>query len=330
MLFRMKLTAGILVHRDEKYLSRCLETLTKQEGLGQIGTDWQIVVRDNAAPDKAYIEDAQRHFPDVVFLMNEDNAGYSRGHNDIARRFPADFHAILNNDVLYEPNFLSNILQALENTQYGSGAGKLLKWDFEGSPEKSNVIDTVGIAATKSHQFKDLGQGEEDHGQFDNNCKRFGASGAAVIYRRSDLEQVKYEGDEFYDETMFMYKEDCDLSERLVAIGKPCIYVPEARAWHDRTASGMIKRSERSVRERSGSAAHQTVILKKHLKWLPFSIRLRAILRDCIRWCFLMIREPMIFFKARKILRTGKDEMRKRREQTKHDVPFAEVAHLFS
>jgi GT2 family glycosyltransferase len=326
----MLLTTGILVHRDEKYLSRCLETLTQQEGLGTLGSDWQIVVRDNAAPDKAYILEAQQQFPDVVFLMDEDNAGYSRGHNDIMRRFPADFHAILNNDVLYEPNFLLLILKALEDQQYGSGAGKLLKWNFGEDPEKSNVIDTVGIAATKSHQFKDLGQGEEDHGQFDNDCKRFGASGAAVIYRRSDLERVKYEGDEFYDETMFMYKEDCDLSERLVAIGKPCIYVPEARAWHDRTASGVIKRSERSVRERSGSAAHQTVILKKHMKWLPFSIRLKAMLRDGVRWCFLMIREPMIFLKARKILRTGKAEMKKRREQTKHVVKFAEVANLFS
>ena len=246
------------------------------------------------------------------------------------RRFPRVDAAFNNIFVRYEPFFLTCLTKALEkNPAYGSSVGKLLRWNYGQNPEKTNIIDTVGIATTKSHHFFDLGQGEEDRSQYDAARKRFGGSGAAVIYRRSDLESVEYNNHEFYDETMFMYKEDCDLAERLVAIGKPCLVIPEAHAWHDRTASSTIKRSMRSKRERTASAAHHSIIIMKHWQWFPLGMRIRILFYEILRWKFLFFCEPSIFFAAWKLWRGKRSKILQRRKATKHLVPFSQIASLF-
>lgn len=301
----MKLTAGILAHKDEKYLLRCLETLTVQEGLGELGKNWQIVIRDNATPDKTYLFDAQKQFPQVMFLMNGDNAGFSRGHNDIIRRYPAEFHAVLNNDILYNPDFLQKLLKTLEeNPRFGSSTGKLLYWDYGGHPEKTNIIDSCGIHMSKAHAFVDRGQGEEDTAftpnDYDTPGVCFGGSGAAVLYRRESLEAVQENGN-YYDERMFMYKEDIDLAYRLMVQGHFCLYVPEAIAWHHRTTS--VPRNKRSMREKIGSAAHESLLLRKHRKQWSFSTRWCTMLRQYGKWFYLLIFEPKVFFAARKLLR---------------------------
>jgi GT2 family glycosyltransferase len=326
-----KLTLGLLTHNDQKYLDRCLETLTAQEGLGQLGQDWLIVIRDNGSDDEAYLKEAEQKYPRIQILYTGDNAGFARGHNDIMRRFPAQYHGVLNNDVLYEPDFFKNIIDALDaNVQYGSATGKLLQWDYGNDPEKTNVIDTVGIGITQSHRFYDIGQGEEDVGQYDEVCSQFGSSGSAVVYRRNDLMKVMYMNGEFYDETMFMYKEDCDLAERLVAIGKPCLYTPDSRAWHDRTASSTISRTERSTRERAGSAAHQSIIIQKHWKWLPLGVKVRTALREIFRWGYLLVTEPSVYKAARSLMKERSDEIKKRRAQTRHTVSFKSIRIYFS
>jgi hypothetical protein len=54
-------------------------------------------------------------------------------------------------------------------------------WDFnpaDGADRKANVIDSCGIGITPSHHFYDIGQGEEDNGQYDKLKDIFGPSGA--------------------------------------------------------------------------------------------------------------------------------------------------------
>ncbi len=327
----MRLTAEILTYNDQKYLARCLETLVSQQGLGTLSQDWRIVILDNGSKDIEYLLEAKRKYPEIDFLLENENHGFGKGHNMIMRRFPATYHAILNNDVLFSPEYLSLLADQLEvNPGFGSGTGKLLWWEFGGNPERTMIIDSTGLGVTQSHRFFDRGQGEIDRGQYDQNRKCFGASGAAALYRRSSLEEVAYTNEEFFDETMFMYKEDCDLAERLVAVQKPCLYVPTAVAWHNRTASTNITRAQRSQRERTGSAAHHTLIIRKHWRWLPWGVRLSILFREFFRWTFILFKEPMIFFGARKVLWSKRDEIQKRRTQTKHSVPFSKVRSLFS
>lgn len=326
----MRLTAGILTYNDQKYLPRCLETLTASQGLGELSKDWKIVILDNGSKDIEYLLEAKQQYPMIDFLLERENNGFGKGHNIIMRRFPALFHAVLNNDVLFSPDYLSLLLHSLDaNPKFGSSTGKLLWWDLGGNPERTMIIDSTGVGVTKDHAFFDRGQGEIDKGQYDANRECFGASGAAALYRRSTLEEISYGNGEYFDETMFMYKEDCDIAERLIAIGKPCLYVPNAILWHNRTASTNLPREKRSERERTGSAAHHGWIIAKHWHWFPWSIRVRIILRECLRRTFILFFEPSLFFRAWKMTWEKKEEILFRRQQTKHSVPYESVAHFF-
>jgi len=302
---------------------------------------WQVICLDNASNNRIELVRLEKRFPQVRFLREEKNCGFACSHNRIMRAFPADFHAVLNPDLLLTSDFLAKLLGALEhNPRYGSAVGKLLWWNIGGAPERTNIIDSVGIGVSKSHAFCDIGQGKEDHGQYDVPEERFGGSGAAVVYRRSALEDSAYYGHaeerdvsqhaglEFFDETMFLYKEDVDLAYRLLVTGHSCLSVPDALAWHARSLGKRRNRSRRPLQKRIFSAAHESLLLRKHALWWPRRIRLLTSLRQCERWLYLLICEPRVFFGARRLLQKLKIEAEKRRAATKHTIPFERIARL--
>jgi len=331
----MHLTVGILYHDSDRFAARCLETVTTQKGLGQIGQDWQLVCLDNGSHDAKSFEALRGHFPQVSFKHSGSNLGFGAGHNLIMREYPAELHAVLNIDLLLAPDFLRLLVATLQqHHRAGSAIGKLLQWDTEqrSNDQRTTILDSVGIGATRSHHFFDIGQREEDHGQYDAVRECFGGSGAAVVYRRSALEDVAHsngERREFFDETFTMYKEDIDLAYRLQARGWHCLYEPRARGWHARTLS-VAKRRSASARVRTFSIAHESLLLRKHRSWWPFGVRVRTGLRQTAKWAYLLTCEPRVFLGARRLIRKLRAEAVKRRSQAKHNVSYAAISHLFS
>jgi GT2 family glycosyltransferase len=60
----------------------------------------------------------------------------------------------------------------------------------------------------------------------------FGASGAAVLFRRAALDEAADVTGEIYDDRYFSYGEDIDLAWRLRSLGWTVRYTPDARAHH--------------------------------------------------------------------------------------------------
>ncbi len=75
---------------------------------------------------------------------------------------------------------------------------------------------------------------EEDQGRYDQTEEVFGVDGAAPLYRRSMLEDIKVH-DQYFDETFHSHKEDVDLAWRAKILGWRCIYTPNAIGYHKRT-----------------------------------------------------------------------------------------------
>lgn len=235
-------TIGIVTHNSEKYILPCIQSL-----LAQTHENFEIVIFDNDSTDETVNLLADK-FPEIRVIESEKNVGFARGHNEILRKTGSEFYACVNIDILFEPNFLTELVHAIqEKPNLGSAGGKLKFWDFNAfqaganSEGKTNFIDTVGIQILRSHRFEDIGQGEIDCGQFDDDQKIFGISGAAALYRREALRDVAFENDrgelEYFDESMFMYKEDVDLAYRLQWAGWKATLSPLAVGYHDRTVS---------------------------------------------------------------------------------------------
>jgi GT2 family glycosyltransferase len=86
---------------------------------------------------------------------------------------------------------------------------------------------------TPNQRHLDRGSGEPDRGQYEARAYVFGASGAAALYRRAMLEEVK-DGGEYFDEAFFAFREDADLAWRAQWLGWRCLYVPDACGFHAR------------------------------------------------------------------------------------------------
>ncbi|MDH3324353.1 MAG: glycosyltransferase family 2 protein, partial [Candidatus Peregrinibacteria bacterium] len=218
---------GLATYNSEKYIESCLSSL-----LAQNYENVEVVIFDNNSQDKTVATIRENFSSEKVRIIEStENVGFSRAHNEILRATDSEFYACLNIDMIFEPNFISESVKSInEKPIFGSTGGKIKKWDFDtfkgkgglssfGKSGKTNFIDSAGLKIFSSHRFENIGEGEVDYGQFNESKEVFGFSGAAVLYRRKALEDVAFINEkgekEFFDESMFLYKEDIDLAYRL-------------------------------------------------------------------------------------------------------------------
>jgi glucose-1-phosphate thymidylyltransferase len=277
-------TIGILTYNSAQYVQSCLETLTAQDY-----SDYNIVVLDNASTDQT-VSLIHSHFPEIHCISSDKNNGFSAGHNEIIRQAKGEFYACVNIDMIFERSFISNLVaEAKKNANAASIGGKIKRWDFKKyestkslQKSKTNFIDTVGLQIDQSHRVKDIAQGMVDSSVFGHATDRFGISGAAVLYRMEALKDVAYEAPsgtvQYFDEAMWMYKEDVDLAYRLQWAGWKARYTPQAIAFHDRTISGAKKgvfgvitsRKKRKKKLNALSYKNHLMMVRKNMQGVQF------------------------------------------------------------
>lgn len=209
-----------VLYEARQHLSAWAESLT-----GQHGVNLQIVCVDNASHDGS----ADRAFellPDARILRNASTEGFGRAANRGIAASDAPFVLVTNTDVEMHPGFITTLVEALHTDPgAGSACGKLVL--------AQGTIDSTGLQAYSPRLFADRGHGLPDDGRFDHAGEVFGPSGAAALYRRAMLDEIRVGGAAF-DPDYFLYWEDIDLAWRARLAGWSCRYVPEAHAVHHR------------------------------------------------------------------------------------------------
>lgn len=268
---------GVVTYNSEKYLAPFLDSLVAQDY-----ENIEIRIFDNNSSDNT-LQIIEDHYPQVKVQSSLENLGFGKSHNRLIESSKGEFYLCMNVDMIAEPNYVSELVKGIsEKATIGAVGGKIKRWDFssyqeKGKKGKTNFIDSVGIKAYKTHRFVDIGQGEVDHGQFDHPEDVFGISGAAVLYRIKALKDVAHKLDEnqspeYFDESMFMYKEDVDLAYRLQWAGWKAKYTPHAVCYHDRTTKalgesifGMVQnRGKKSKRVNRVSYLNHQIVLQKN------------------------------------------------------------------
>ena len=84
--------------------------------------DFDLYIVDNASSDatKEYIKEFQKKYNNITLIENQENYGYSRGNNiGITKVLKKnyDFVALLNNDILLTPNWLSDTIKAFREDE---------------------------------------------------------------------------------------------------------------------------------------------------------------------------------------------------------------------
>ncbi|MBI2355817.1 MAG: glycosyltransferase family 2 protein [Candidatus Doudnabacteria bacterium] len=247
-----KVSVILILYNSKKFIKPVMDAV-----LAQTHKDLEIIAVVNADDGAKGI--LQRNYPQAKIIEPGQNLGFAGGNNLGIKNSSGEFIQLVNPDLILEPDYIENLLKVFENPQVAAATGKLLRYDFEKN-QKTNIIDSTGVVMSSSGRARDRGQLEQDNGQYDYKREVFGVSGAGPMYRRSALEKVKYCGNnsprpplnlrggetasgkagelycEYFDEDFVAYWEDVDLSWRLNRAGFKNVYVPEAVAYHGRTA----------------------------------------------------------------------------------------------
>lgn len=263
---------SLLGFNTKKYLEKCLRAV-----FAQSFKDFKVLYIDNNSKDGS-VQWMQKHYPKIKIIKNQKNLGYAGGHNigiQYAAKKNFKYILCLNPDVFLEEDYLQELIKIMKKYKnIASAGGKLLKYDWQ-NQKKTNIFDSAGLKMQWSCRVVDRGRGKTDKAQYDKIEKVFGISGAAPLYRISALKNVitkKYSQHSHafadwhlcFDKTFFMYKEDVDLAWRLKNAGYDAVYVPGARAYHDRTGTGSYFRLPYYVKYYS--IRNHILMLKKNLK----------------------------------------------------------------
>ena len=196
-----------------------------------IQTEWdnlRIIFVDNHSTDHS-IEWVKEHFPNVEIIAHPDNWLFSRANNKAIHTLKTDYVILLNNDVEVSPNWLLPLVEYAEKfPKIGALQPKILHFkqrdSFEFAGACGGFLDQLGYPFARGRIFETT---ERDTGQYDNPSCVDWASGAAMLLRRSALENVG-----LLDECFGLHMEEIDLCWRLRRFGYQIGVVPQSKVYH--------------------------------------------------------------------------------------------------
>jgi GT2 family glycosyltransferase len=197
-----------------------------------------VIVVDNSSDDDTlqHIED----FSDVLSIQtvkNNVNAGFAAGANSGIAKTSSEWVLLLNPDCAPQPDYCRELLLAAAShegqARIGSMTGLIMR--SQGSELlPTDTVDAAGMVVNPSGRHFDRGAGKSVHSGLLSPASVFGGTGAATLYLRSALDDVKYPDGQIFAESFFAYREDAELAWRLQWRGWSCLYWPKARASHQR------------------------------------------------------------------------------------------------
>lgn len=185
-----KVWVGFIVYGDvtAHYLPYFLQSLQRQTY-----TSTHIVCFDNSSEADNENSEYLKSHPEIKVYRQEGNIGFSAAYNILiaeAIASGAEYFFVVNPDTLVEPDVIDQLVISLaKNTHCASACPKILKWNFK-AHIKTSIIDSCGLVLKPGLVFRDLGQGEEDKGQYDQSLI-LGPSGAAGLFRLSALRMIE-------------------------------------------------------------------------------------------------------------------------------------------
>ncbi len=274
----------IVSYNTKDLLSVCLSSLIKQKG----SKSWEIIVVDNASSDG--IRDLiKEKFPDVIFIQNKKNVGFSTANNIGLRCAHGKFLLLLNSDTEVSEGAVGQVRQFMEkHPNVGVASCKLVLRDGSIDPACHRGFPTPWASLTYFMGLENLFPRSRLFAQYHQGYKNMNEpheidspAGAFYMVRREVINKVGY-----LDEDYFMYGEDLDYSYRIKQAGWKIFYVPQATVLHKKKQSGRDS-DDPSLRRITETYFYDTMNLfyQKHYQhrygWLvtnlvQLGIRLRA------------------------------------------------------
>lgn len=207
----------------ERFLPSVVEYSVSDESLSV-----SVVVADNGSSDDS-VAFMREHYPQVQLVLLDKNYGFAEGYNRALAQVEADYYVLLNSDVECTPHWIAPVVAMMErDPQVAIAQPKLMMYDqkdtFEYAGGAGGFIDSYGYPFCRGRIFSTL---EQDHGQYDDECNIFWATGAAMFVKAPIFHQLGgLDGD------FFAHMEEIDFCWRTLNSGYTVRYCPQSVLYH--------------------------------------------------------------------------------------------------
>jgi GT2 family glycosyltransferase len=224
-------------YQDMDLLESSLPTFLRQSP-----NELEVIIINNDPSQNVRDWAQSRLEREVTVLEMGYPSGFARAVNTGVAASNGEYVMFCNADLFVSEDYVDEMLAFFEvHPRAGCAAGKLLRYDLDDDRE-TDVIDTAGLIMHRNRRATVRGEGLKDSGHLERVEEVFAVDGAGLFARRRALESIRI-GDEYFDGSFFMYKEDWDLCWRLRLAGWECWYLPSAIAFHGRTSRGLGEKS---------------------------------------------------------------------------------------
>lgn len=309
----MRTAVVILNWNGRKMLERFLPSV-----VANTNGDDAVIIADNGSTDDS-IAFLQQAYPQLRIIQMDKNYGFAEGYNKALAQVDADYFVLLNDDVEVTPNWIDPVLNLMESdASIAIAQPKLLMYDnrdlFEYAGGAGGFIDQYGYPFCRGRLFNTL---ETDHGQYDDVCDIFWASGAAMFVKSSVWKELGgLDGD------FFAHMEEIDFCWRAKNQGYRAVYCPQSTVYH--VGGGTLPKS--SPMKTYLNFRNNLALLSKNLpenrknkvllqrKILDFVAAIKFIVSGNFK-------EGLIVAKAHRDFRNWKEDIRKKRDSLNpHEV----------
>lgn len=219
-----KVAVVILNYNGKKFLEEFLPNVIANTNAEMA----EIVVADNASTDGS-VAFMQERFPSIRLIVNDFNGGFATGYNLALKQIEAEYFVLLNSDIEVTPQWIEPVIDLMDSDpNIAACQPKILSYydkeKFEYAGASGGFIDKYGYPFCRGRVFQHL---EEDHGQYDDACEVFWATGACMFVR-ADL-YLQHGG---LDDSFFAHMEEIDFCWRMKNLGYKIYCCPQSKVYH--------------------------------------------------------------------------------------------------
>lgn len=226
----------IVTYNSDRFIEKCLLSIGHQSR----AVDEVIIIDNNSKNTKALWESVENTPVSVNVVELPYNLGYAGAANAALEHVNSnsDYILYVGPDTFLTERYVEDgimYLENIENFKVGALSGILMGYDIE-RDVPTGLIDSTGICQKWYGRWYDRDQRKKVEDVSYNSAEEMPAlCGTALMCRRSALFAMKeLEPYSYYDASLYLYKEDIDLSLRMRAAGFKLHLVPNIVAYHCR------------------------------------------------------------------------------------------------
>jgi GT2 family glycosyltransferase len=210
----------VVAYNGERYIASLLDSLAAD----RTSPPFEVLVIDNASTDATAAAVAARaaSHPKVHLERSPVNLGYAGGVNLALGISKAPYVAVINQDCVVTPGWLTAPIAALEqDTTIGAATGLMLLADSDRINAAGQDVHITGLGFNRRLRRPATEAGTKPE-------RVSGIHGGSLFIRRELLDEMGG-----WDDSGFLYHEDVDLSWLLILMGYELLFVPASVIRHD-------------------------------------------------------------------------------------------------